>query len=269
MDINFDNQTNYTRGIQSLNKRFGLPWKRELIILFGYMSSGKTEFAYFVARHNAKNDSKVLFISLELPEYDMKLRIARKRAGITKYDFQKNNYSTAQKEIMTTAFKEVDQAKNLMINSPDDKTLWGILKIMREWYDLGYKMFVIDNLDKITAGDREDENTRYQRITSTLQDFKNENDACIILIHHAKKPDTRNNTYMPAWMSWMRGSQKILDNATQVFEIYRDLDPDCPPDERNVVSITQMKDTFEWANGMVDIYFDKWEYVEENPNKVF
>lgn len=59
-------------------------------------------------------------------------------------------------------------------------------------------MFVIDNLDKITAGDREDENTRYQRITSTLQDFKNENDACILLLHHAKKPDTRNNTYMPA-----------------------------------------------------------------------
>ena len=96
------------------------------------MSSGKTEFAYFVARHNAKNDSKVLFISLELPEYDMKLRIARKKAGITKYDFQKNNYSTAQKEIMTTAFKEVDQARNLMINSPDDKSLGSILKIMRE-----------------------------------------------------------------------------------------------------------------------------------------
>jgi len=91
--------------------------------LFGYMSSGKTEFAYFVARHNAKNDSKVLFISLELPEYDMKLRIARKKAGVSKYDFQKKNYSTTQKDIMNTSFNEVDQAKNLMINSPEDKSL--------------------------------------------------------------------------------------------------------------------------------------------------
>ena len=75
--------------------------------------------------------------------------------------------------------------------------------------------------------------------------------------------------YLPAGMSGMRGSQKIMDNATQVMEIYRDLDPDCPQDERNRVSITQLKDTFEWANWFVDIYFHKWEYVEENPNKVF
>jgi hypothetical protein len=49
-------------------------------------------------------------------------------------------------------------------------------------------------------------------------------------------------------MAGMRGSQKIMDNATQVFEIYRDLDPDCPPEDRNKVVITQLKDTFEGAN---------------------
>ena len=269
MEINFDNQTTYSRWIQSLDKRFGMPWKRELIILFGYMSSGKTEFAYFVARHNARNDSKVLFISLELPEYDMKLRIARKRAWVSKYDFQKRNYSTAQKDIMNTAFKEIDAAKNIIIESPENKNLWTIMQEMRKGYDAGYKMFIIDNLDKILAEWKEDENGRYQRITSTLQDFKNDHDACILLLHHAKKPDGRNNMYLPAGMSGMRGSQKIMDNDTQVMEIYRDLDPDCPQDERNRVSITQLKDTFEWANWFVDIYFHKWEYVEENQNKVF
>jgi hypothetical protein len=37
-----------------------------------------------------------------------------------------------------------------------------------------------------------------------------------------------------------------MDNATQVFEIYRDLDPD-ETDEQNKarVEIIQMKDTFE------------------------
>lgn len=48
---------------------------------------------------------------------------------------------------------------------------------------------MIDNLDKIWGNEREDENSRYQRITTALQDFKNENDACIILLHHAKKAD--------------------------------------------------------------------------------
>jgi hypothetical protein len=65
------------------------------------------------------------------------------------------------------------------------------------------------------------------------------------LIHHAKKPDSKGIVYKPAGMAGMRGSQKIMDNATQVFEIYRDLDPDSPPEERNKVSITQIKDTFE------------------------
>jgi hypothetical protein len=43
----------------------------------------------------------------------------------------------------------------------------------------------------------------------------------------------------------MRGSQKIMDNATQMFEVYRDLDPDLPDIERPKVEIIQMKDTFE------------------------
>jgi hypothetical protein len=38
-----------------------------------------------------------MFISLELPEYDMKLRIARKRAGVSKFDFQSKNYNENQK----------------------------------------------------------------------------------------------------------------------------------------------------------------------------
>jgi hypothetical protein len=44
----------------------------------------------------------------------------------------------------------------------------------------------------------------------------------------------------------MRGSQKIMDNATQVFEIYRELDPDNTDEtEKAKVEIIQMKDTFE------------------------
>jgi hypothetical protein len=36
-----------------------------------------------------------------------------------------------------------------------------------------------------------------------------------------------------------------MDNATQVFEVYRDLDPDIGDDDRSRVDIIQMKDTFE------------------------
>jgi hypothetical protein len=50
-------------------------------------------------------------------------------------------------------------------------------------------------------------------------------------------------------MVGLRGTQKILDNSTQVFEVYRDLDPE----NNNVqdkarVTLYQYKDTFEGAN---------------------
>jgi hypothetical protein len=118
---------------------------------------------------------------------------------------------------------------------------------MRHKYDEGYRMFVIDNLDKILAEDREDENKRYQRITSILQDFKNENHLCILLLHHAKKPETK-NPYKRAGIAGMRGSQKIMDNCTQVFEIYRDLDPEIPEIDKPTVEIIQMKDSAEGNN---------------------
>jgi len=106
------------------------------------------------------------------------------------------------------------------------------------------KMFIIDNLDKIAGNEREDEMSRYARITSKLQDLKNELNLCIILIHHANKP-SKKDTYSQAGIAGMRGSQKIMDNATQVFEIYRDLDPMCSNEEKRIVEISQLKDTFE------------------------
>jgi replicative DNA helicase len=100
-----------------------MPSNRELIILFGYMSSGKTEYAYFALRKNAEKGIKVMFISLELPEYDMKLRIARKRAGVSKFDFQSKNYNENQKKLMNDEFRKIDKQPNLLITSPTDKSL--------------------------------------------------------------------------------------------------------------------------------------------------
>lgn len=263
MNINYDKQTTFTWGIQELDERFWSPDIRELIILFWYMSSGKTEYSYFVARANSEKN-KVLYLSLELPEYDMKLRICRKRASVSKYEFQQKQYSAEQKAIMEETRKELHRNKNVVIKSLDNKELKDIERILRESYDEWCRMFVIDNLDKIRPSNKEDENSRYQRITTFLQDFKNNNDACIILIHHAKKPDWKWFVYKKAGLSWMRGSQKIMDNATQVFEIYRDLDPDITDEfERAKVDIIQMKDSFEWANGTKTIYFYKWNYYDE------
>lgn len=261
MEIQYS-KSPYTRWLDKLDKRFWKPDYRDLIILFGYMSSWKTEFTYFVARQNIVNWIKVCYISLELPEYDMKLRIARKSAGISKIDWQNQNFSEEQKLIMEAKFKELQWTEWLYITKPEICDLWHIEKTIREYYDKWCRMFVIDNLDKIVWN--ENDNTRYQEISSSLQDMKNDIWICIILIHHAKKPMRKEMQYSPAGMSWLRWSQKILDNATQVIEIWRDLDPETEvPKLKALVQVHQYKDTFEWANGWTEVYFKKWDYVEE------
>lgn len=267
MEINYA-KTPFTWGIKQLDKRFGKPWIRELIILFGFSSSWKTEFSYYTARKNAWLWNKVLYISLELPEYDMKLRICRKKAWINKYEFQTWKYSEEQKALMSKEWENLKDDSNIKITSPERKDLAWIEKEVRQWFDDWYRMFIIDNLDKVSMI-WVDENTRYQRITTFLQDFKNENDACIILIHHAKKADWRWLTYKRSWLAGMRWSQKIIDNATQLFEIYRDIDPDeIDETTKAKVEIIQMKDTFEWANWFEEIYFYKWEYYDEETYKM-
>lgn len=266
MEINY-NKTPFTRWIDILDKRFWKPWIKELIVLFGMMSSWKTEYSYFTARKNAKLWNKILYISLELPEYDMKLRICRKKASVNKYQFQTWDYTQAQKDIIEKHRKELESEENIMIRSPENKDLPSLERWIRQWYDKWYRMFIIDNLDKIQMQGT-DENTRYQKITTFLQDFKNENNACIILIHHAKKPDSKWLSYNRSWLSGMRWSQKIMDNATQVFEIYRDLDPEIADEtERAKVEFIQIKDTFEGANWIEEIYFYKWDYYDQKSYK--
>ena len=267
MEINYK-KTPFTRGLTKIDKGFGKPDYNELIVLFWYFSSGKTEFTYFMARNNVRALQRVCYISLELPEYNMKLRIARKSAGIKKYDFQIWNYNEEQKMIMEDTFQEINKLEHLYIIKPPINDLQNIEKTIRQYYDKWCRLFIIDNLDKIIWN--EIDNVRYQQISSTLQDIKNENNICIVLIHHAKKPSSRQFQYQPAGMSWSRGSQKILDNATQTIEIRRDLDPDLlDKKEKSRVYLYQYKDMAEGNNNCVEIYFHKWIYNEEYQNDIF
>jgi len=80
-----------------------------------------------MARENAKIGNKVLYISLELPEYDMKLRLARKKAGINKFDFQEQNFSEEQKLVMESEWELLQKEPNIKIVSPEEKTLGSMM----------------------------------------------------------------------------------------------------------------------------------------------
>lgn len=266
MGIQYEQNNNFTRWLDSLDKRFWKPSIRELIIMFGYSGIGKTEYTYFVARSNAEKWNLVYYLSLELPEYDMKQRICLSKAWVSKYMFQTNNFNDYQRDKMNETWSELENLTNMKILSPQNKWIRHIIEYIRKWHQEWCNMFVLDNLDKIWWDWWDNENSRYQLITSQLQDLKNELNICIILIHHARKQLNKQQAMMKAWLEWMRGNQKIIDNSTQVFEVFRELDQDDDDFKNNISEIIQLKDTFWWPKWYEKIQYHWWTYREYLPD---
>jgi hypothetical protein len=274
-ELNHIDKTPYTWGLDTVNQRFGKPDNWELITFVWYPSVWKTEYTHFIARENAERWIKVCYISLELTNQVMWIRYACKKAWVDIVEYQDKTYNQHKKDLLNKYYKEFINIPNLEVLSitntikVDDlvrhrKTLDDTDWLIREYFDKWYRMFIIDNLWKI--GWPENENARFDEITSKLQSIKNELWINIILLHHLKKSFKKEDQYKAWWVSWIRWSQKIIDNSTQVIEIWRDLDPEQDdPSEKCRVKLFQYKNTITWMNWYAEIYFNKWIYQENNP----
>lgn len=246
--------------LDKLDKAFGMPWIWDLVVVWAYPSMGKSEFNYFMARENCKN-TKVAYFCLELPEKSMKSRLARNMVWISKYNRQIKNYSEHQKVRYEEKLKKLNKydIKYLSYEERPD-----IIKLTKEIIDLSeqwYELFFIDNLWNIWWNNNEIE--RLWNISSTLRSLVWSLNICIFCLHHLWKP--KGNDLFTAWWLWkFRSTQKIIDDATIVLEIFRDLDPTVKEKsyDKARVELWQYKDTFWWVTGMEDMFFDNWEYVE-------
>ena len=260
--IEFWNINRFDRGIEGMPDWLWCFDKKDLVLLAGYPSTGKTEFTFFLAKENAKNWQKVLYISLELPAQQLIERLARKKTWITKKMRQDNDITEQQMNNMERQFNKVKDLENLVIagykSSPNVDMLEDTI---RKYKKQGFDLFFIDNLGKITGEDNE--NKRFDIISSRLQDLKNNQDICIFLLHHLSKPQ-RNMAYSPWWPWAIRGSQKLIDNSSLVFEIYRDLDPDAIENDKKRVELILYKDTMDGATWIVELEFQAGEYVIYN-----
>jgi len=264
-DIDWLEENNYTRGIEWFPEFIGKFADRDLVVLAWYPSSWKTEFTYFLAQKNAKQDVKTLYISLELKPQDLLLRLSRKRAGVSKLQYQNKSLSDYQADLITQKYDELRNLKNLKVISYSWSPTVDILeKTICEYEQEWYKLFFIDNLWKIDWDSNE--NIRFEDITSKLQNLKNNKNICIWLLHHLSKP-SKQSQYNPWWIASFRWSQKIIDNASLVFEIHRNQDPEANELEKSEVWLYLYKDTMDWATGKADLVFKNWDYeIRRNIN---
>lgn len=258
-DMDFERLCPYNRGMDLPPQRWCFD-RNDLVVLAWYPSCWKTEFTYFLAQKNADKGVKVLYITLELtPQYLLE-RLAMKKAGVNKKERQEKKYTEQQREIMNTNFLHFKNYPNIkLVGYKQAPTIEDIEISIRNWKKEWYDLFFIDNLGKI-AGDTNEIN-RFTDITNKLQSLKNELWTCIFILHHMGKP-WKGAEYEEWGIAGIRWSQKIIDNATMVLELFRDLDPER---DKEKTTLTLLKDTMSWHTGKIHLLFNKWDYAV-NPN---
>lgn len=255
-----DYKLRYTWGTKHLDENFAIIKRETFIVLAAKRGSGKTTFAFDLACKNAKRGHRVLFVSLEMKKDLIKQDFARRRAGISiteEYDYQIPDNKQALYE---EKIKEIDEIKNLFfsgIQRGSDITWDGVKLLIAEHKDLD--LIIIDNLDLIDKGEKENDLEKQKRIVKNVMNFTADQQTPIILIHHYRKskPDSKEHG-----MDELSGSGKIADSADYVVKVTRTNDFEAPPPEKYRTRIHLQK-ARGYNEALADIYFINGTFIDK------
>lgn len=142
-----DYKLRYTWGTRELDIAFPIIKRGSFTVFGAKRNSGKTTFTFDMACKNAEKGHKVLYLSLEMGETELKENIARKYAGITiaeelDYEIPKHKQIAFEKKI-----KEIESVENLYFRSirRGGAISWETIESLIGDEDLVF----IDNLDLI------------------------------------------------------------------------------------------------------------------------
>jgi len=257
--IKKDYKLRYTWGTRELDIAFPII-KRGTFTVFGAKrNSGKTTFTFDMACKNAELGHKVLYLSLEMGEEELKENIARKYAGITieeelDYKIPKIKLVAFEKKL-----KQINSIENLFFKSirRGGSITWdAIEECIQDTSDLVF----IDNLDLIEGDEREQDNDRQKRITKRIMNFTANKQIPIILIHHYRKSQIKKDFGSDE----LSGSGKIGDGADVIIKIARNNDIGAPYPEKYSSNLYVQKGRG-YDEAIRTVYFVKGTFVDEPP----
>lgn len=265
-DIDFNHIVPYTWWIDEVDKKFGRYDNSMFNVIVWESGSWKTEYTFFQARQNAKHH-KVCYLSLEMTPSNMIKRYAIKRAWVTKTQRDDKTLTNAQKDIMTKTVKEISSLKNLVIMWLEEITKETVIDAIEKQSRQGFNLFYVDNLGFISKEDKE-EIDHTAEVCRLLKSITNRTNVSINLIHHFNKWWVKDRSW-PRWLASIRSSGKIENDADNVMQVWRDLDPEVTdPSDRCEVMLILQKDRIYWDPCAHTVYFHKWEYLDHNPYRM-
>lgn len=258
-DLDFETVTPFTRWLPSVDNKFGRFERNKLIVTIGESQSWKTEYTFFQARQNANKWYKVCYIALEMNKKQMILRICQKVAGVSKADRDNKNLTESQKQRMRDKYDELRNYTNLDIVYISKPTVDDIKEVIKEKQKEWVELFYIDNLWFVIGDMPEIELT--PMVIRELKDLTNTQPISINLLHHFNKWWAKDRIW-PRGMASIRSSGKIENDADYVFQVWRDLDDDLPPEDKKLVGLYLQKDRVWGDPSNVQVLFDRGDYKE-------
>ena len=254
----------YTWGTRKLDTTLAIIKRGNFIVLGAKGGSGKTTYAFDVAQKNALLGHKVLFLSLEMDEKEVKDAVARRKAAITVQEELDYQIPENKQLIFEDKLAEIESIKNLFfrgVRRGGGLTWEAVLNIIYEYKDLD--IIFIDNLDLINNEGREDDTERQKRVVKKIMGFTSEKQIPVVLIHHYRKAFGGKESKV-ASMDDLTGSKKISDGADRVVNISRNLivDAEYPLKYQSVIYLQKGR---EYDNALEKIYFIKGTFVDEPP----
>lgn len=262
--IKDDYKLRYTWGSQLVDEKFAIIKRTDFIVIGAKRSSGKTTYSFDLAHKNARLGHKVLYISLEMEEMEIKEDFARKRAGITIKEELNYEIPEYKMDLYNKKLEELGSEKNLFfagIRRGGNADWKGIMETINKYNELD--LIIIDNLDLIEGIRGENDNERQKRIVKSILNLTSEYKIPLMMIHHYRKG---NGSSSSDAMDELSGSGKIADGADRVLKITRNQDPDAVyPDKFKSRLYLQKARGYSEANA--DLYFIKGTFVDEPPSE--
>lgn len=230
-------------------------------------NSGKTTFAFDMAMKNALLGHKILFLSLEMDETEVKNAVARKKSGMTIEEELDYNIPENKQLIFENKVAEINSIKNLFFEGVrrGGGLKWEeILDIIYKYNDLD--MVIIDNLDLIEGERGENDLDRQKRVVKKIMGFTSEKRVPIVLIHHYRKIMGKEGKV--ANIDDLSGSKKICDGADRVLNISHNnkLDAEYPAKYQSIIYLQKGR---EYDDAIGKVYFIRGTFVDEKDVPTF
>lgn len=209
-------------GFRQFDKLFGGLWKKDLVIIAGRPSQGKSALAMSFALSIAKLGIPSAFLSLEMGEDSVQSRLLSMESLIDHDKIRRNELSQIEKHEVEKARQRLN-TYSMFVNTKPNWNINSLKSKIRKLHHQGKCEIVF--VDYLTYMDLGDDKDRYDikvgRVSKGLKALAKELDICVVLLSQlSRKPDDRPN-HRPM-LADLRDSGNIEQDADMVLFPYRD-----------------------------------------------